>query len=196
MPAITLDSNSVNLHLHELARLMQQQQPDSFKCLIITDNDAALTRRLTAAFGESVAMLQIAQRDWDFESPLLSGTIAQAVEEGDFDQLVLVANSRGAPVDAQSKVREGEIPGGAASHGMHSRLLLGVRRQQQLLQAAKARFIEQYRQLSEIPAVGRYIASRRLHLHGLFYIGESGLFLHYDRETETLRPLINPLPQC
>ncbi|MEQ8784838.1 MAG: carbonic anhydrase [Pirellulaceae bacterium] len=68
--------------------------------------------------------------------------------------------------------------------------LLGRVRQREAMNERGRRFvIEQLETLEKLPAIAAAVSERRLRVHGVFYLIESGLFTLYERESGAFLPL-------
>jgi len=157
--------------------------------LVIAHNDAQMLRSLSSALaGKSAAILELSQDTWDFEDEDLPDTIEWALQQGHLTNLLLAGSSlAGGPMSRASQFASEPISGRGSSY---VKLLAGVQRSNTRNRAAQARFAEHIQRMSQIPVVHNRWSSGELAVYGLFYRAESGLFLAYDADADTFRPLL------
>lgn len=182
-----------NPYVLEIEKLLDERS-ETIESLVISHDDALLTRKLSDCLNEPTAMLPIPQSTWGFADGLMLEAVCWALREGGFKQLIVVGHSQGGSVSSNAAVvgadnrqlKSEEDSSGASC----SRLLAGAERGQWQLQQAKSYFAEQFQRLLDTPEVQNRIADGDLHMHGLFYLAESGIFLQFDPNAKDFIPLI------
>ena len=191
---ITLErTTSDNRHIKSLQSLLENS-PTPINWLVIAHNDHQMIDSLSSALsGESAAILRIPQDPWDFAEEELLELIEWALQQGELKHLVLLGHSNATEtpvaVSLASPLPEGDCD--PAEHEIGNRLLDGVRRSTARTQQARKMFADKMQQLSEIPVIHNRWTNDELSLYGLFYQGDSGVFLAYDLEQKNFHPLLH-----
>ncbi|MCU0959398.1 MAG: hypothetical protein MUF48_04775 [Pirellulaceae bacterium] len=183
----TLSRTAVNAHIAALEPVFDQALTP-VQWLVIAHNNARVVDSLMSALaGESAAVLEVSQDTWDFHGGELAETIEWALQQGEVAHLVLVGSSQ----VGGTQIRATRAPAKtvAQADARCDKLLAGIHRLAAQHREVQDRFAEQVQQVSRIPVVHRRWRGGELAVYGLFYRAESGLFLAYDVDTDTYRPL-------
>ena len=182
----TLANISTNKHIRALEQILASKG-STVHWLVIAHDDPPMIRSLTAALPrDSAALLRVSQDAWDLDGGSLPEAIEWALHETAIENLVLVGHSC---ADGSNRLSPSEI-GRDASPGSYGRLAGGVRRHNEQVWETQQRFAAQMRQLAEIPVVHSRRSHGELTVYGLYYRSENDVFLTYDVEHGTCRPLV------
>ena len=183
----TLLHTAANAHIAALESVYGQAK-SPVRWLVIAHNDLRLVNSLSSALAdESAAVIQVSQDTWDFKSQGFIETVEWALKQGEVEKLVLVGSSQAAGGLSRASLAPAKMS--AQADTGYGKLLAGMHRHNARVCEAQAVFVEQVRELSQIPTVHRRWRNGDLDVYGLFYRAESGLFFAYDADTDTFRPL-------
>ncbi|MCA9212239.1 MAG: hypothetical protein KDB27_04170 [Planctomycetales bacterium] len=184
--ATTLLATTANPQIAELENVFGEATKP-IEWLVIAHNDSRMLQSLSSALnGESAAILEVSQDNWNFHKEL-SDTIDWALQQGDIKNLVLVGSSQAGGAESRASLATST----KEDESNYSKLLAGVNRVNDENRDAQERFASLVQQMSQIPVVHNRWSSDKLAVYGLFYRAESGLFLAYDAATDTFRPLVS-----
>jgi len=110
-----------------------------------------------------------------------------ALQQREIANLVLVGSSQTAGAAGRASL----VPPkkAASGHSSYQSLIAGIQSYNVRCREIQEQFAYHARQMSQIPLVRNRWRDDRLEVYGLFYRVESGLFLVYDLETDTFKPL-------
>lgn len=156
--------------------------------LVIAHSDPRLIKSLSSALaGHSAAVLELPQKQWDFDGDDFSETVEWAMRKGDIQIMVLVGSSQSGSATRGVSLRatrsKGQVEDGYAA------LLERVQRHLARVSDVQHEFAGHVQQLSRLPVVHSRWASQQLEVCGLFYRAEAGLFLYYDPQADKFAPL-------
>ncbi|MCU0877586.1 MAG: hypothetical protein MUF06_07370 [Pirellulaceae bacterium] len=160
--------------------------------LVIAHSDPRILQSLSSMMeGQSAAILEVSQDQWDLVEGELSEAIEWALQRGEVRNLVLVGHSQvGCSASRSYLVSDAPEKSSDRSKDGYSRLLAGVKRVYSHSHHAQVRFAADVQQASQIPLVYRRWSCGELAVHGLFYRAESGVFLAYDPDADSFRALM------
>ena len=183
----TFSTTGSNPHIAALEPILHEAAKP-IEYLIIAHNDPLMLQTLCSALGgTSAAILEASQDTWKLSEGDLPEMIEWALQRGEIKHLLLVGHSQAG--GSESRASLAATVSADAEPG-YAKLLANVKRQNARNQQARQSFASQVQQMSQIPAVHTLWASDELAVHGLFYRSESGLFVIYDPNEDSFRPLM------
>jgi carbonic anhydrase len=184
----TISEITCNPHISALETALADAKK-TIEFLVIAHNDPEMLSALSSAFaGESAVVLEISQNVWDFEGNQLPEAIEWALEVFDIRHLVLAGHTlAGGPLSRGSLTASATNKSEQDSYG---KLIAGARFNNVRNRPAKDRLALQVKQLLELPIVKNRCRNGELSVYGLLYRAESGLFMAYDTNQDTFKPLV------
>lgn len=157
--------------------------------LVIAHNDAQMLRSLSSALtGESAAVLEVSQDNWNFQDKQLPEAIEWTLQRGEIRNLVLVGNSHAGGSECRASMFASEATNG--NQFDYAKLIAGVEHDNTRNRDAQKRFAAHVQQMLRIPVVHNHWSNGELQVYGLFYRAENGLFLAYNVDVDAFRPLV------
>jgi hypothetical protein len=178
---------STNPHVASLQETIANDQA-KVDCLIIAHNDPQMIQLLADAMEEeSVVVLPLCQAEWDTN---LSQVLAWAVDAG-INHILIAGHSDCVSSAPPKRLKHGQT----ISHSewlfpSTDRILAGVSRCQQQLDAAKSHFANQLSNVLKSDELQNKECSDDFSLQTLFYISNGGAFLKYSVCDGTFNPLV------
>lgn len=183
---MTLNTTTTNPHIAALETVFDQAAKP-IQWLVIAHNDSKMLVSLASALScESAAVLEVPQNTWDFDGKFLPEAIEWALQQDAVKNLLLVGNSEAPGSEVRASLVADEW---GECEGSYAKLLAGVERKNARNRDAQERFAAHVQQMLQIPVLHHRWSSGELAVYGLFYRSDSGLFLAYDNDADTFRPL-------
>lgn len=186
----TFSTNTTNPHIAALETVFDEAE-NPIEWLLITHNEPRMIQSLSSALsGEQATMLELSQDTWDFAGNDLAETIEWALQNSEIKNVVLVGHSQTAGSASRASLVVPQQTKQDDSESGYARLLAGIHRNNVQTRSAQEQFAAHVRQMLQIPVLHNRWSSGELAVYGLFYRAEGGLFLAYDADAGTFRPLV------